>query len=84
MTGVVGEMQGEYAAAFSLARPLRLYAMNPSGFQYSVTGIPGTGKVYFALQNGASAGALQIKMYSGSGAAISPSSGFRIGIMRVQ
>ena len=82
--GIFGEMHGEYSAAFSLAQPLRLYTMNPAGFQYSVTGIPGTGKVYFALQNGASAGTLQIKMYSGSGAAISPSSGFRIGIMRVQ
>ena len=58
--------------------------LSPGPFTQTVTGVPGTGVVYFLLSTSTSTGPQSLQLLSGTGHAISPSSGFRVGIIRVQ
>ncbi len=72
------------ASFYPLPAPLRPYLLTPGSFQFKKTGIPGTGKTYWLLPNGPATIDEQLQLLSGTGGPISPSSGFRVGIVRVQ
>jgi hypothetical protein len=57
--------------------------LSSGAFDEQVLSIPGAGASYFLL-NAPSAGSEALELRSGSGSAIASSSGFRVGILRVQ
>jgi hypothetical protein len=72
---------------YPLAAPLRPFvfqAGNLSGTQGQITGIPGTEQVYVEIIAGPSGGTQFLQLESGTGGTISASSGFRVGIIRIQ
>jgi hypothetical protein len=72
------------ASFYPLPAPLRPYLLTPGPFQFKRTGIPGTGKTYWLLPNGPATIDEQLQLLNGTGGPISPSSGFRVGIVREQ
>jgi hypothetical protein len=69
---------------YSLAAPLRSFIVNAGSINGPVTGVSGTDPVYIELIAGASGGTETLQLLSGAGGTISPASGFRVGIIRVQ
>ena len=68
----------------------RGYAVVPLGLAtgnfttQAITGIPGTEQLYVIMQGPANGGTQFLQLLSGAGGQISASSGFRVGIIRVQ
>jgi hypothetical protein len=66
------------------AAPVRAAMVNAGPISGSITGIPGSEAFYVEIVAGASAGTQSLQLLSGSGGSISPSSGWRVAIIRVQ
>ena len=84
------DLRNIYAVLFTQApfypipAPVRPFMLTTGAFQKKATSIPGTGKTYWLLPNGPAAIDEQLQLLSGTGGPISPSSGFRVGIIRVR
>ena len=63
--------------------PIQPIAITAGAFTKTVRGVPGTSASFFLL-SGAAAGTETLQLLSGSGGALTPSSGFRVAILRVQ
>ena len=72
------------ASFYPIPAPVRPFLLMPGPFQKKATSIPGTGKTYWLLSNGPATIDEQLQLLSGTGGPISRSSGFRVGIIRVQ
>jgi hypothetical protein len=63
--------------------PVQPISLSAGTISKTVTGVPGTAAAFFLL-SGTAGGTQSLQLASGTGAAISPTSGFRVGIIRVK
>ncbi|HYL29194.1 MAG TPA: hypothetical protein VEU27_04630, partial [Gemmatimonadales bacterium] len=77
-----GQPCGLFTNSGTPVYPLQPRAFTAGTINQTVTGVPGTAAAYFLL-TAPSAGTEALQLESGSGGTLSPSSGLRLGIIRV-
>ena len=73
---------GRLTTSVTPVYPIQPIALSSGSISHAVHGVPGTAAAFFLL-SASGEGTLGLQLASGSGGAISPSSGFRLGIIRV-
>lgn len=68
---------------YPLAAPLRPAVVPAGPIDAQATGVAGTDAIYLEVVGGSTAGTQFLQLLSGSGGTISPSSGFRVAIIRI-
>ncbi len=84
-TGLVcgGTPCGFFTQSGTPVFPIQPAALAPGAINHTVTGVPGTAASFFLL-TASSSGTQALQLGSGAGGPISPSSGLRVGIIRVK